>query len=163
MLYDTLIVLGGLAVLGLMSIPITGKKLLVSAETGALTYAFRGLQLLLIVLFFGYFWSRRGQTIGMLAWRLQITSSDGGAVRWTQSLRRLATLIVLLLPYLIGDWLWFSHWPDRAWRTVAWCVCWTPLVVCYAWIWIDRQHQAWHDRLSDTRIWLLPKISRAAL
>lgn len=155
-LYDTVLVLGLLAVLALLFLPILNGRLAVPAESGALAYLQRALQLLIIAWFFAYFWIRRGQTLGMLAWRLRITSADGGPVGLRQSLTRLLILGMLLAPYFVGDWLLFSHWPDT-WRTVALYASWLPLVACYAWMWIDREHRTWHDRMSGTRLWLLPK------
>jgi uncharacterized RDD family membrane protein YckC len=159
-LYDAVIVLGVLAVVGLLTLPFLRGKLPIPAEIGVGAYALRAVQLLLIAAFFCYFWTQRGQTVGMLAWRLRIASQAGGSVGWGQCLLRLATLGVLLLPYFVGDWLWFSRWSQR-WRSLAHYAAWLPLVACYAWIWIDREQRAWHDRLSGTRLWLLPKRARS--
>jgi len=155
-LYDTVLLFGVLAVVALLALPLQDGKLAVPAEIGAWAYVLRATQTLVVVGFFGYFWTQRGQTLGMLAWRLRITNTAGRAMGWGQCLRRLATLAVLLMPFFVGDWLWFSHWPAR-WRYLAFYVSWGPLVACYAWIWIDREHRAWHDRLSGTRVWVLPK------
>jgi len=32
-----------------------------------------------------------------------------------------------------------------------------PIVLAYAWIWIDRDHRAWHDRWTRTQMIVLPK------
>jgi uncharacterized RDD family membrane protein YckC len=155
-LYDTVLVIGVLAVLGLLTLPLLKGKLPVPAEIGAAAYALYAVQLLVIAGFFGFFWTQRGQTLGMLAWRMRITDEEGRAVRWEQCLRRLATLVVLLTPFFVGDRLWFSRWQDT-WRSIALYASWVPLLACYAWIWIDREHRSWHDRLSGTRVWVLPK------
>jgi uncharacterized RDD family membrane protein YckC len=34
------------------------------------------------------------------------------------------------------------------------------VVLCYLWIWIDRDGLAWHDRLTHTRVVVLPKRKR---
>ena len=39
-------------------------------------------------LFFTFFWTRRGQTVGMLAWGLHVETADGGAVRPGHALLR---------------------------------------------------------------------------
>ncbi|PCE68116.1 RDD family protein [Salinivibrio sp. YCSC6] len=41
--------------------------------------------------FYGYFWCKAGQTLGMRAWRLRIQNADGSNIRPTQALIRLAT------------------------------------------------------------------------
>jgi len=44
-----------------------------------------------IIVFFAYFWSQAGQTIGMKAWRLRVQNSDGSNISFTQALIRLST------------------------------------------------------------------------
>lgn len=46
---------------------------------------------LVIVGFYGYFWTKGGQTIGMKAWRLRVQNSDGSNISFTQALIRMAT------------------------------------------------------------------------
>jgi uncharacterized RDD family membrane protein YckC len=154
--YDSVIVIGVLLLMGLLAVPFTRGALMIPAEVGVWAYVFRALQVLLIALFFGYFWTRRGQTVGMVAWRLRITRGDGRAMGWRESVLRLAVLTVLTLPFFLGDWLLFSRWSEGD-RKLGICASLLPLIACYAWLWIDRQRLTWHDRLSNTRIWMLPK------
>jgi uncharacterized RDD family membrane protein YckC len=46
---------------------------------------------LVIVGFYGYFWTKAGQTLGMKAWRLRIQNSDGSNISFTQAVIRMAT------------------------------------------------------------------------
>ena len=61
---------------------------------------------LVLYLFFGYFWTRIGQTLGMQVWRIRIENLDGTPVSWSQALRRYVTaaavifLTLLASPYL---------------------------------------------------------------
>ncbi|WBA19212.1 RDD family protein [Salinivibrio kushneri] len=41
--------------------------------------------------FYGYFWCKAGQTLGMRAWRLKLQNTDGSNIRPTQAVIRLAT------------------------------------------------------------------------
>ncbi|MEZ8144606.1 hypothetical protein A1OO_21825 [Enterovibrio norvegicus FF-33] len=41
--------------------------------------------------FYGYFWSKAGQTVGMKAWKLKLVSEFGGNLTFTQALIRMAT------------------------------------------------------------------------
>lgn len=79
--------------------------------------------------FYCYFWRRSGQTLGMQAWRLRLDSAAGGRPDILQCLRRLAVAVPALLLGGAGYW----------------------------WIWLDRDHLAWHDRLSNTQVVVLPK------
>lgn len=79
--------------------------------------------------FFSWFWTHGGQTLGMRAWRLRLVSSSGGPVSWRQAFLRFAGAILSLACLGLG-YLWVMH---------------------------DKERRAWHDRLSDTRLELLPK------
>jgi uncharacterized RDD family membrane protein YckC len=81
------------------------------------------------LLFFTWFWQRGGQTIGMRAWRLKLVGRDGESV----------TLGTAML------------------RFFAAFLSWIPLGLGFLWILVDPERLAWHDRLSGTRLVLLPK------
>jgi uncharacterized RDD family membrane protein YckC len=91
--------------------------------------ALRVALLLVTFLFFGYFWTRGGQTLGMRAWRLKLISTDGGPVSRVQAVRRFAAAFLSAVPCGLG----------------------------FLWVLVDPEKLAWHDRLSDTRLVRLPK------
>jgi uncharacterized RDD family membrane protein YckC len=39
-------------------------------------------------LFFGWFWTHSGQTLGMQAWRIKVQNHDGSPLSWKQTLLR---------------------------------------------------------------------------
>lgn len=82
-----------------------------------------------IALFFGWFWTRSGQTLGMQAWRLRVQQPSGASISWRQAMLRLGGASVSLLACGAGYW----------------------------WALFDREGCTWHDRLSGTRVVLLPK------
>jgi uncharacterized RDD family membrane protein YckC len=88
--------------------------------------------LAIMFLFHTWFWIHGGQTVGMRAWRLQVQAQNGGAVTWRMAGLRFLAAIPTLLCAGLGLW----------------------------WVWIDREHLAWHDRLSGTRVVVLPKPDR---
>lgn len=57
---------------------------------------------LVLYLFFGYFWTRNGQTLGMQVWRIRIQNMNGISVSWTQALRRYVAAAAILLAALLG-------------------------------------------------------------
>lgn len=129
MVYDLLLVIALMMVVTALLLPLTGGEAITNERFGAWEYAYRVLLLAVVVGFFGLFWTRRGQTLGMQAWRLKIQREDGALLRWPDVLKRLAFATVGLC--LAG----FGYW----------------------WIWIDRDRLAWPDRWSRTRVVVLPK------
>lgn len=129
MLYDLLIVLALLFIVTALFLPFTGGEGITPDRAGALERIYQAALLLVIVLFFCVFWTWRGQTLGMLAWRLRVERSDGCSLSWRDALVRLA-----------GAWVSFAA-----------------LGLGYFWIWIDRDQLAWHDRWSGTRVVVVPK------
>lgn len=80
-------------------------------------------------LFYGWFWTHGGQTLGMRAWRLRLLDIDGRPVTWRHALIRVAGAQVSLLVVGLG----------------------------YLWVLFDRDGLAWHDRWSKTRLVMLSK------
>lgn len=90
---------------------------------------FQGYLLLVCWGFYAWFWVHGGQTLGMRAWRLRLTRTDGGPVGWRAALLRCAAALLALAPLGLGYW----------------------------WVLLDKDKCAWHDRLSGTRLIVTPK------
>ena len=133
MLYDGLLLLAVLMVATALVLPLTGGEAVEPARNPFLVFVYRAMLVLLICGFYGLFWTRRGQTLGMASWRLRVEREDGGLLTWSDSLRRLGWALLSLVPFGLG----------------------------FLWVLFDPQRRAWHDRLSGTRIVVLPKGSSA--
>jgi len=96
--------------------------------------AVRLVALLTIYGFFSWFWLKNGQTLGMQAWRLKLVRLDDGDLTFKDALLR--------------------------------CIAASFSVAClglgYLWRWIDRDGLYWHDRLSSTRLTLIPAQEKSA-
>ncbi len=77
---------------------------------------------LALYLFFAYFWTRTGQTLGMQVWRIRVENHDGTSISWTQSLYRYLTGYVSWISAGLG-YLWMlwddtrETWPDKTSRS----------------------------------------------
>jgi len=129
MLYDSLLLAAVLMIGTALFLPLTHGEAIRAATHPLLRLAYQAAMLGLIVAFFGMFWTRSGQTLGMASWRLKVMREDGGRLTWTDTVLRLAAAALSLLPLGLG----------------------------FLWILFDRDRRAWHDRLSRTRVVLLPK------
>lgn len=56
--------------------------------------ALRAYLFLIGLVFFGWFWTHGGQTLGMRAWRLFVRRGDGTPVRWVDAGLRYAVMLV---------------------------------------------------------------------
>ena len=129
MFYDSLLLLALLMIATALFLPLTGGEAIDPRTQPALEFIYRLVLLLLIVGFFGVSWTRSGQTLGMATWRLRVEREDGRRLTWGDTLRRLGWALVSLLPAGLG----------------------------FAWVLVDPERRAWHDRLSRTRVVVVPK------
>jgi uncharacterized RDD family membrane protein YckC len=80
-------------------------------------------------LFYGWFWTHGGQTLGMRAWRIKALQVNGEPMTWRRSIVRVMAAHLSLLVLGLG----------------------------YLWMLVDRERLTWHDRLSDSRLVLLTR------
>lgn len=78
--------------------------------------------LLVIFTFYGWFWSKSGQTLGMRVWKIRIVSEFGGNPGWSICCLRLTFALLSIACLGLGYW----------WRLI--------------------KPYTWHDRLSQTNI-----------
>jgi uncharacterized RDD family membrane protein YckC len=111
---------------------LSGGRLAASDRPAWLGHAYRAALFLGCYGFFAWFWMHGGQTLGMRAWRIRLVSATGQPVSFRQTVVRFA-----------GAWL-------------------SAIVLGggYLWVLVDRDRCSWHDRLSGTRLELLPKTAK---
>lgn len=135
--YDTIVIAGlVLLVTGLIVIPLGNVVGQARWEILQQDFWFKSLlQLSYLAVIIGFhvgFWSHGGRTLGMLAWRLRVVKNDGTNLKLTDACKRYVAAWLSALPLGLG--FLSSLW--------------------------DPQRLAWHDRVSQTRLILIPKKSR---
>jgi uncharacterized RDD family membrane protein YckC len=75
--------------------------------------------LLSAFLFFGWFWTNSGQTLGMQAWRIRVVSVDGHCISWQQALQRFLVAPFALGLGGIGYWWALLDAQKRSWPDLA--------------------------------------------
>lgn len=83
---------------------------------------------IVVFTFFAYFWVRHGRTLGMQAWRLRVQTGDGYNITLNQAWKRFLAAIPSLGLLGLG----------------------------YFWMWLDPGRRTWPDRLSGTRVVMVP-------
>ena len=84
--------------------------------------AFTAYLLAVSYVYFGWCWTRSGQTLGMRAWKMRVRTRDGGPLGWRASLARFAAALVSIGAAGAG----------------------------LLWVAFDRDGMSLHDRLSGT-------------
>lgn len=141
MLYDSLLILALLLMAGFLNLFIQfqivgGQQLKTMTEQGYNPGGpfFYAALLVLIYGFFGFFWTRSGQTPGMQAWRIKVVGNNQQLITPKQSIIRFFIAIPSLA--LAGSGL--------------------------LWALFDPQKRSWQDLGSSSRVILLNKFSPPA-
>ena len=153
MIYDALLVTGVLAV---ASIPfqvysIVTNQLLVAGEAGWWIAGSFWLWLAFVfVWFFGFFWTRHGQTLGMQVWKLRVENEQGKLLSWPSAMRRLLFSVLLWMPgslcLMISEQL-HSLLLKRIGECLLVLVLMNLLSAMFS-----PGHRTWHDRMSRSRV-----------
>jgi uncharacterized RDD family membrane protein YckC len=124
MFYDGLLLLALYMFSAAILLPFTRGEAITPQDSALLTYVLRALLVAVTVFYFGWSWTRSGQTLGMLAWKIRALRADGARLSWRDVILRLCASLL----------------------------SWAPAGLGFLWILFDGEKRAWHDRLSRTRL-----------
>lgn len=117
--YDSLLLFSILFFATLILLPLTGGEAVRPGQPIYTAYL-----IAVSFVYFAWFWTHGGQTLGMRAWRVTLRTRDGSAVTWRHALV----------------------------RSVAAVLSWIPCGAGFLWGLFDRERLTWHDRLSGTEV-----------
>jgi uncharacterized RDD family membrane protein YckC len=143
LVYDLLIVVAIVMVVGLLSQLATGGQLVQGADHAQVPAWYRPLQGLVVSAYFIGSWLRGGQTVGMRPWHLRLTDRAGAAPTLRQAVLR---LLVAALPMLL-----LMLAPVLGLRATLWLL----LAVWAGWFAValfDRRRRALHDLVAGTEL-----------
>lgn len=131
MFYD-LILLFGILLLA-TTLVVVPLKISYDATTidGNLLLLFQLYLVAVIVIFYTWFWSHGGQTLGMRTWKFKVVSQTGEPLSLLHAFKRLLLALLTLVPAGAGLW----------------------------WKLFDRDNQTLYDRLAGSRLIRLRKSS----
>ncbi len=84
--------------------------------------------LIISFVFYGWFWTHGGQTLGLRAWKLQVLTFDHKKITWSQAF----------------------------WRFIGAIIAWSALGFGFFWSLFDKNNRCWHDSLSKTAVFYNP-------
>ena len=165
-LYDGMLILALLFLVGTM---LTVIGTLLTMETGTESSQAQSLPtwyqnlvmtpafVLTLVAFYGIFWRRGGQTLGMQTWRLKTVNNAGHLLTWGQSFKRiLAACLMPLLFGVIGSLIGGS-------RTIMLTSAFLGLIFNYVFCLFNRRGLAVQDMLSNSITLKMPKVAHEGL
>jgi len=112
MFYDAFLLIAILLLAGLIAVTFNGGEAIGSGNPFFFLYL-----LAVSYLFYGWFWTHGGQTLGMRSWKIILIHNDGGAISWRQAFLRFSIALISWLPAGLGFWWQYlgkdnSSWPD---------------------------------------------------
>lgn len=100
-------------------------------------------------IFYAWFWTHGGQTLGMRAWHLYLITADGKFISWQRALLRYVSAIISWgLAAGILYYLGFERW-------------YLAVGLGFTWMLLNPRRMAWHDYLSQSQIVQQAKTSKA--
>lgn len=121
--YDALLLLALWFATAGFSLAFTGGQAVDGLEQQT-NYLLTAAMVLVTFLFYGWFWTHGGQTLGMRVWKVRTVLATGEPMTWLAS----------------------------AMRFTAAGLSWGCLGLGYLWALIDPAQRTWHDRLSKTEV-----------
>lgn len=113
--------------------------------------------ILTLVGFYGLFWRRGGQTLGMQTWRLKTVNDSGHLLTWGQSFKRIMAASLMPIVFgVIGSLIGGS-------RAIILTSAFLGLVFNYAFCLFNRRGLAVQDMISNTVTLKMPKTENESL
>lgn len=159
MLYDSLIVIALMMITtgiykAIQAGVIGADKLREMTESGKLDTdpMLSSVLFIVLYLFFAYFWTRNGQTLGMQVWHIRVQSPSGVSISWSQALLRFMMTVGCFFALVYGFVLVSSNGVS--------IIAIIPIAAgatSYLWILVDKKKRSWHDIFSMTEVVRIPK------
>ena len=143
LVYDLLIVVAIVMVVGLVCQLATGGRLISTGTHVVIPIWYQALQCVVVAAYFIASWRRGGQTVGMRPWHILVSRDDGGTISLQQAVIRVlvaaAPMLLLVLEPVLGL------------RATLWTVlgAW---VLWFAVALVDPRRRALHDLAADTEL-----------
>lgn len=148
--YDLLLVIALAFIVTFAMLPLTRGEAILSETQGLLGHAYHALLAIVVFAYFGWSWTRSGQTLGMRAWRIRLETGDGAPVNWLDSLVR--CLLGAGLAWLASAGAWQLARPGSVLGGVGAVALVAPLVLNYLWIFFDAEGRSLQDLAGAVRV-----------
>ena len=146
-LYDSFLILATMFIATALTLPFTKGEVAAENNIYMSFYLF-----IVIYIFYGWFWTHGGQTLGMRVWKQKLIQLDGSIVTWQQTFIRLLTGLPAWLLFLVGLLLWV--FPDKIElaETFSSVPKWLFALTGFSWVLLDNRNNNWRDKISGTHV-----------
>ncbi len=117
--YDALLLLAVLFLATAIVLPFNQGEAFTSSQFFFPLYIF-----IVSFIYYGWFWTHGGQTLGMKAWKIRLEALDHQPISWLLAFKR------FLLAF----------------------ISWGAVGLGFLWKFFDKNHYTWHDHLSKTSL-----------
>ena len=150
LLYDLLLAIAIAFVATAAMLPLTHGEAILTATQGIVAQLYHVVLLLAVFAYFGWCWTRSGQTLGMKAWRIRIAAADGSCLNWVESTVRFLLGSATAWLATLGAWYLFrSEGPLAIAASIAMLA---PAILNFAWIAIDSAGRSLLDLAGRLRV-----------
>ena len=148
--YDGLLLLAILFLASALTVPLTTRGIIAIDSPLISLYFF-----VVCFLFFGWFWTHGGRTLGMRIWHIKLLRRDGTPVGWAQAFARFLTALPAWGLFLFSVVHLYVPAEYQFALFTGWLQGWHEILLflfSLAWVIVDHWKNSWRDRVTRTRL-----------
>ncbi len=150
LLYDLLLVIALAVIVTFAALPFTHGEAILASSQGALAHVYHAIILLVVFAYFGWCWTRSGQTLGMKAWRIRLEKTDGIRLDWAGAIVRFSLGAALSWMAALGAVYLLR--PGGSLPALGAATMLAPLILNFAWVPFDRAGRSLQDVAGRSRV-----------
>ena len=148
--YDFLLVIALAFVATFAMLPLTRGEAILSSTQGMVGHIYRAILLLVVFAYFGWCWTRSGQTLGMKAWRIRLEAVDGSRLNWADAVVRFSLGAAMAWMAVLGAW--YLRELDGSLHDAGAAAMIAPLILNFAWIPFNAAGRSLQDLAGSSRM-----------
>lgn len=146
-IYDGFLILASIFVATALTLPFTKGEIKPENNIYMTIYLF-----IVIYIFYGWFWTHGGQTLGMRSWKQKLVSQNGEAITWQQAFIRVVTGLPSWLLFIVGTLIWMLPGKIILAESLTNIPAWLWAFTGFIWVLLDNRNNNWRDKISNTQI-----------
>ena len=145
--YDGFLIMATVFIATALTLPFTKGEVAADNNIYMSFYLFA-----VIYIFYGWFWTHGGQTLGMRVWKQRVVQLDGTTLNWQQAFIRVISGLPAWSLFLIGLLLWMLPNKIELAKELSAIPIWSFPLVGFIWVLLDNRNNNWRDKLSGTHV-----------